>query len=80
MTQPPVIHKPGLTKTETYEERAKTLFVKEPANMKLLVVVDELLTGFDSPPCTYLYIDKGCDSHCDHAATRTVFRSDASVS
>ena len=28
--------KPGMTKTETYEERAKTLFVKEPANMKLL--------------------------------------------
>ena|ERR1035437_9160751 len=32
--------KPGMTKTETYEERAKTLFTKEPANMKLLVVVD----------------------------------------
>jgi type I restriction enzyme, R subunit len=47
--------KPGMTKTETYEEWAKNLFKKEPANMKLLVVVDKLLTGFDAPPCTYLY-------------------------
>ena len=55
--------KPGMTKTETYEERAKALFIKEPANMKLLVVVDKLLTGFDSPPCTYLYIDKSMQDH-----------------
>jgi type I restriction enzyme, R subunit len=55
--------KPGLTKTETYEEWAKTLFTKEPSNMKLLVVVDKLLTGFDAPPCTYLYIDKSMQDH-----------------
>lgn len=55
--------KPGLSKTETYEERAKALFTKEPANMKLLVVVDKLLTGFDAPPCTYLYIDKSMQDH-----------------
>jgi type I restriction enzyme R subunit len=55
--------KPGMTKTETYEERAKIHFVKEPANMKLLVVVDKLLTGFDAPPCTYLYIDKSMQDH-----------------
>jgi type I restriction enzyme R subunit len=55
--------KPNMTKTETYEERAKTLFTKEPANMKLLVVVDKLLTGFDAPPCTYLYIDKSMQDH-----------------
>ncbi len=54
---------PGMTKTETYEERAKALFTKEPANMKLLVVVDKLLTGFDAPPCTYLYIDKSMQDH-----------------
>ncbi|MBU2602972.1 MAG: HsdR family type I site-specific deoxyribonuclease [Actinobacteria bacterium] len=54
---------PGTTKTETYEEQAKALFVKEPANMKLLVVVDKLLTGFDAPPCTYLYIDKSMQDH-----------------
>jgi type I restriction enzyme R subunit len=55
--------KQGMTKTETYEEWAKTLFTKEPANMKLLVVVDKLLTGFDAPPCTYLYIDKSMQDH-----------------
>jgi type I restriction enzyme R subunit len=55
--------KPGMTKTETYEELAKALFIKEPANMKLLVVVDKLLTGFDAPPCTYLYIDKSMQDH-----------------
>ena len=54
---------PGMNKTETYEEQVKALFIKEPANMKLLVVVDKLLTGFDAPPCTYLYIDKSMQDH-----------------
>ena len=54
---------PGKTKTETYEDKAKALFIKEPANMKLLIVVDKLLTGFDAPPCTYLYIDKSMQDH-----------------
>ena len=54
---------PGTTKTATYEEWAKGQFTKEPANMKLLVVVDKLLTGFDAPPCTYLYIDKSMQDH-----------------
>lgn len=43
---------------EDFEQEAKRKFVSEPANMKLLIVVDKLLTGFDAPPCTYLYIDK----------------------
>ncbi len=55
--------KPGMTKTETYEESAKARFTTEPANMRLLVVVDKLLTGFDAPPCTYLYIDKSMQDH-----------------
>ncbi len=54
---------PGLTKTETYETLAKEKFKKEPANMKLLIVVDKLLTGFDAPSCTYLYIDKSMQDH-----------------
>jgi type I restriction enzyme, R subunit len=54
---------PGMSPTETYEEDAKALFTSEPANMKLLVVVDKLLTGFDAPPCTYLYIDKSMQDH-----------------
>ncbi|MDE1902066.1 MAG: HsdR family type I site-specific deoxyribonuclease [Alphaproteobacteria bacterium] len=53
----------GQTKTETYEEKAKDLFINQPANMKLLVVVDKLLTGFDAPCCTYLYIDKKMQDH-----------------
>ena len=31
--------------------------------MRLLVVVDKLLTGFDAPPCSYLYIDKSMQDH-----------------
>ena len=55
--------RPGMTKTETYEEQVKDLFKKQPANMKLLIVVDKLLTGFDAPSCTYLYIDKSMQDH-----------------
>jgi type I restriction enzyme R subunit len=55
--------RPGMSKTEAYEESAKDLFVKQPARMKLLIVVDKLLTGFDAPPCTYLYIDKSMQDH-----------------
>ena len=55
--------RPGMTKTDTYEDSAKALFTREPANMRLLVVVDKLLTGFDAPPCTYLYIDKSMQDH-----------------
>lgn len=54
---------PGKSRTETYEDRAKKRFVDEPAAMKLLIVVDKLLTGFDAPSCTYLYIDKSMQDH-----------------
>ena len=54
---------PGKSKTESYEDHAKKLFKEQPANMKLLVVVDKLLTGFDAPSCTYLYIDKSMQDH-----------------
>ena len=54
---------PGKSKSETYEDKARTKFVEEPANMKLLIVVDKLLVGFDAPPCTYLYIDKKMQDH-----------------
>lgn len=53
----------GDKKTETYEDEAKEKFIKEPANMRLLVVVAKLLVGFDAPPCTYLYIDKSMQDH-----------------
>ena len=50
-------------KVEEFEKEAKEKFINEPANMKLLIVVDKLLTGFDAPPCTYLYIDKNMQDH-----------------
>ncbi|MCX5711733.1 MAG: HsdR family type I site-specific deoxyribonuclease [Candidatus Omnitrophica bacterium] len=53
----------GKSKSETYEDKARTKFIKEPVNMKLLIVVDKLLVGFDAPPCTYLYIDKKMQDH-----------------
>lgn len=48
---------------EDFEAEAKRKFIDEPAQMKLLIVVDKLLTGFDAPPCTYLYIDKSMQDH-----------------
>ena len=63
---------PGMTRTEVYEERAKRRFKKEPATMKLLIVVDKLLTGFDAPSCTYLYIDKSMQ---DHALFQAICRT-----
>lgn len=48
---------------EKYEKWAKKLFTKQPAQMKLLIVVDKLLTGFDAPTATYLYIDKQMKDH-----------------
>ena len=55
--------KPGESATETYEGEAKRLFKSQPANMRLLIVVDKLLTGFDAPSCTFLYIDKSMQDH-----------------
>jgi type I restriction enzyme R subunit len=55
--------KPGKSRAETYEDAVKERFINEPAGMKLLIVVDKLLTGFDAPPCTYLYIDKSMQDH-----------------
>ena len=48
---------------EDFEEWAKYEFVNHPGSMKLLIVVDKLLTGFDAPAATYLYIDKEMRDH-----------------
>ncbi|WP_185148849.1 type I restriction endonuclease subunit R [Empedobacter brevis] len=53
----------GKTQTETYEDYSKDLFIKQPARMKLLIVVSKLLTGFDAPSCSYIYIDKKMQDH-----------------
>lgn len=50
-------------KIDDFEAEAKRLFKEEPAKMKLLIVVDKLLTGFDAPSATYLYIDKSMRDH-----------------
>lgn len=54
---------PGKTPSEAYEDEVKKRFIKEPSQMRLLIVVDKLLTGFDAPSCTYLYIDKTMYDH-----------------
>lgn len=50
-------------KPEVFEEEVKKKFIDSPGQMKLLIVVDKLLTGFDAPPATYLYIDKSMRDH-----------------
>lgn len=49
--------------TEDFEDEAKKRFIEEPAQLKLLIVVDKLLTGFDAPSATFLYIDKSMRDH-----------------
>jgi len=68
--------KGGKTKTETYESDVKELFRKQPARMKLLIVVSKLLTGFDAPPCSYIYIDKKMQDHTLFQAICRVNRLD----
>lgn len=48
---------------ENFEDEVKKKFIDEPGQMKLLVVVDKLLTGFDAPSASYLYIDKNMQDH-----------------
>ena len=56
------ILKDGQT-TKAYEDEAKRRFIEEPANLKLLIVVSKLLTGFDAPSCTYIYLDNELRDH-----------------
>ena len=49
--------------TKQYENEAKRRFIEEPAQMKLLIVVGKLLTGFDAPSCTYIYLDNELRDH-----------------
>lgn len=62
--------------SEDFEAEAKRKFIEEPAQMKLLIVVDKLLTGFDAPPCTFLYIDKSMHDHSLFQAICRVNRLD----
>ncbi len=49
--------------TKAYEDEAKRRFIAEPANLKLLIVVSKLLTGFDAPSCSYIYLDNPLRDH-----------------
>lgn len=53
----------AVNKVELFEKQVKDKFVNEPGQMRLLIVVDKLLTGFDAPSATYLYIDKKMQDH-----------------
>ena len=53
----------AVVRIEEFEKAVKKKFIEEPGQMKLLIVVDKLLTGFDAPPATYLYIDKQMRDH-----------------
>jgi len=53
----------AVNKVEKFEKEVKQKFVHESGQMKLVIVVDMLLTGFDAPPATCLYIDKQMRDH-----------------
>ncbi|CAK2351856.1 type I restriction enzyme, R subunit [Vibrio crassostreae] len=53
----------AVKRVEEFEKLVKNRFIKEPGQMRLLIVVDKLLTGFDAPSATYLYIDKSMADH-----------------
>lgn len=53
----------AVSRIEEFEKDVKRRFIEEPGQMRLLIVVDKLLTGFDAPSATYLYIDKKMRDH-----------------
>ncbi|GAA7282662.1 HsdR family type I site-specific deoxyribonuclease [Helicobacter pylori] len=69
--------KKALNKIKEFEEEVKKRFINEPARMKLLIVVEKLLTGFDAPSLTYLYIDKKMQDHKLFQAVCRVNRLDS---
>ncbi|WP_181369719.1 type I restriction endonuclease subunit R [Helicobacter pylori] len=69
--------KKALNKIKEFEEKVKERFINEPARMKLLIVVDKLLTGFDAPSLTYLYMDKKMQDHGLFQAVCRVNRLDS---
>lgn len=53
----------AVLRIEEFEKDVKRRFIDEPGQMRLLIVVDKLLTGFDAPSATYLYVDKTMRDH-----------------
>lgn len=53
----------AMHRVEEFEKAIKNKFINQPGQMRLLIVVDKLLTGFDAPSATYLYINKKMRDH-----------------
>ncbi|WP_284747745.1 type I restriction endonuclease subunit R [Amycolatopsis sp. RTGN1] len=66
----------AVKRIEEFEAEVKRRFIEEPGQMRLLIVVDKLLTGFDAPSATYLYIDKTMRNHSLFQAICRVNRLD----
>uniref|UniRef100_UPI002481D0F7 type I restriction endonuclease subunit R n=1 Tax=Stenomitos frigidus TaxID=1886765 RepID=UPI002481D0F7 len=66
----------AMVRVEEFEKKVKERFINEPGQMRLLIVVDKLLTGFDAPSVTYLYIDKQMRDHSLFQAICRVNRLD----
>jgi type I restriction enzyme R subunit len=57
----------ALNRAFEFEKTVKKKFIEEPGQMKLLIVVDKLLTGFDAPSASkcasinnmYIYFELG---------------------
>ncbi|MCY1019691.1 type I restriction endonuclease subunit R [Pyxidicoccus sp. MSG2] len=48
---------------EDYNKQIKASFAREDGEVELIIVVDKLLTGFDEPRNSVLYIDKSLREH-----------------
>jgi type I restriction enzyme R subunit len=66
----------AMHRVEEFEQQVKQRFKTAPGQMRLLIVVDKLLTGFDAPSATYLYIDKKMQDHALFQAICRVNRLD----
>jgi type I restriction enzyme R subunit len=59
----PIEKKSRESETEAFERIIKRKFIEQPGQMQLLIVVDKLLTGFDAPPASYLFVDRNMQDH-----------------
>ncbi len=53
----------AVNKVEQFEQDVKKKFLEQPGQMRLLIVVDKLLTGFDAPRNTVLYLTRQLKDH-----------------
>ena len=53
----------AMSKVEQFEKEVKERFIDEPGQMRLLIVVDKLLTGFDAPRRPTSTSTRRCSDH-----------------